>query len=229
MATDYSSKDVAEKYAEVPLPSSVTLGPVMLEIVGDVHDKHIVDFGCGNGYFSILFAAKGAHVVAIDRSQEQIAIAQTKNAHPNITYKGGDVAGEGLADESMDIVFANLVVPDLAHAEELKNFFALARRIVKENGRFIFSILHPFYLVSQGGMADITTDFESQNYFNEGTTYRAETLTNAGNKIQFTETHFSLSFTSKLLKDYFFIQSLTESKQLPEKGILLPITQVPRH
>jgi len=61
------------------------------------------------------------------------------------------------------------------------------------------------------------------NYFNEGSPYRSEAKTNAGNTMVFNEAHFSLTKISELLsKNGFLIKSMVESKQVPEKGMLLP-------
>jgi 2-polyprenyl-3-methyl-5-hydroxy-6-metoxy-1,4-benzoquinol methylase len=40
---------------------------------GDLTGRRILDLGCGTGDYSVLFAARGAHVVAVDRSEVAIA------------------------------------------------------------------------------------------------------------------------------------------------------------
>ena len=201
MATDFSSKQLSETYSEGVTAEELSLRPVVLEVVGDVSGKEVLDIGCGDGRYSIVFAEDGAKVTAIDLSPHQIAIAREKHPHPNISYHVGDVTTDIVQDGSEDLVFANLVIPDLEDGEKLSALFSLAKRALKENGRFIFSILHPLYLCSDQDSFDKAVSFNPKDYFNEGGNYRAEALTNAGNKITFNETHFSLTLISNVVSE----------------------------
>ncbi len=223
MATDFSSKQLSETYSEGVTAEGLSLRPVVLELVGDVREKEVLDIGCGDGRYSIVFGENGAKVTAIDLSPHQIAIAMQKHSHPNINYSTGDVTSDIVEDNSIDLVFANLVVPDLDNLEKLGRLFFLSRRVLKVQGRLIFSVLHPLYLCSDQDNFDKAVSFDPKGYFNEGSNYRAEALTNAGNKMTFDETHFSLTFISKLLREQnFLIRSISESRQVPEKGMFLP-------
>ena len=224
MATDFTSKKISEIYSEGISAEELSLKPVNLELVGDVKDKDILDLGCGNGRYSILFAERGARVKAIDVSPYQIEIAKKINLHPNIEYTIGDVSTlHDIRNNSADIVFMNLVIPDLEKKEMLENIMSETKRVLKKNGRFIFSTLHPLYLSPEQDPLDKAMNFKKENYFKEGSNYNAEAATNAGNKITFNETHFSLSYISKVLRENgFFIKSIVESKNIPEKGIYLP-------
>ena len=94
----------------------------------------------------------------------------------------------------------------------------------RDDRRRAVYFLGPSSLLSPcpGGEADIRTDFQDEHCFHEGSTYQAATITTRGHPITFTETHFSLSCISRLLQEHFLIHSLTESRLLPERGLLLP-------
>jgi cyclopropane fatty-acyl-phospholipid synthase-like methyltransferase len=223
MALEFTKKDHVDRYAEGVTAEELSLRPVMLKLVGDVRMKHVLDIGCGDGRYSLIFANSGALVVATDFSIHQIEIAQKKHAHRNIQYSVGDVSADTVAPASMDVIFANLVVPSLGSPEKLNELFSLAKSMLKHDGRFVFSTLHPLYLSPNQDSYDKATDFSPVNYFNEGSLFRSEAQTNAGNKMVFEEAHFSLSRISRcLMENGFLIRSIVESKQVPDKGMLLP-------
>jgi SAM-dependent methyltransferase len=48
-----------------------------LKILPPVEGRDVIDLGCGTGYWSAAFARRGARVVALDNSSQQLATAQT--------------------------------------------------------------------------------------------------------------------------------------------------------
>lgn len=224
MATDFSNADTVDKYSEGVFAEELSLRPVILDLVGEVKNKTIVDFGCGDGRYSIVFAQKGGRVTGIDLSEHQIKIASEKNEHPNIKYKIGSVTDTPyINDASVDIIFANMLLPDLSGAEALESFLREVKRVIKKDGVFIFSTLHPLYTSSDQDSSDKAINFSKERYFDEGYTYKADAITHNSNVVHFNETHFSLDYISKLLnKGNFLIERIAESKQIPDKKIYLP-------
>lgn len=224
MATDFSSKEISEIYSEGLPAEELSLRPVNLETVGDVSGKKILDLGCGNGRYSIIFAKMGAKVIGIDISPHQLEIAKRVNSHPNINYVQGDVSDlSDIKSGTIDLVFMNLVIPDINQVSKIDKLFSEVVRVIKRNGIFIFSILHPLYLSPEQDASDKSINFKKENYFKEGSLYRAQAITYRGNKMIFNETHFSINFISELLaKNGFWIKRLWESKAVPKKGIYLP-------
>jgi SAM-dependent methyltransferase len=66
--------------------SSKKVFPGILKIIGDVSNKKILDFGCGQGRFSRVFHDMGAHVYAYDNAQQEIEIACSLNNGRDIKY-----------------------------------------------------------------------------------------------------------------------------------------------
>lgn len=60
--------------------------------------KRVLDFGCGNGYFSARMASKGAQVLALDNSSELLSMARRNH--------GNEVGLEFLETPSFDAVLA---------------------------------------------------------------------------------------------------------------------------
>ncbi|MBI4093606.1 class I SAM-dependent methyltransferase [Candidatus Kaiserbacteria bacterium] len=224
MGEEFSIKESVDTYTEGITSEELSLRPVMLQLVGDVRGNTVLDIGCGNGRYSQMFAQNGANVIATDASTHQIELAKQKHSHQHIRYSVGDLSAESLPAASADVVFANLVIPSLGGTDKLDTLFEIARQALKPGGKFVVSALHPLlYVSSDADMWDKATDFKPENYFTEGTQYHAEALTNAGNEMRFNESHFSLTRISEAMqKSGFVIRKIIESRQVPEKQMLLP-------
>lgn len=122
----------------------VLLNPVLLEFLGSVQNKRILDAGCGEGYLSRILAGKGAEVVAVDYSQKMLEIARKRTPDGyNITYYYGNCeALHVLERETFDIVVSNMVLQDLKEYEKaIKEMY----RLLVKGGGCVFSILHPCF------------------------------------------------------------------------------------
>jgi 2-polyprenyl-3-methyl-5-hydroxy-6-metoxy-1,4-benzoquinol methylase len=119
--------------------------PVILKLAGSVKGLEILDAGCGNGYLSRLLARKGARVEGMDISRVFIDMAR-RNEKENplgIEYHVGSVCNMHMfQDEIFDLVVSNLVLMDLADLDKAMEEF---RRVLKNGGRLIFSVMHPCF------------------------------------------------------------------------------------
>ncbi len=110
-------------------------------LVGSVNGLKVLDAGCGDGVFSDLLQQQGGQVTAIDGAQEMVKIAKSK--YPSVSFAVSDLLQPlEFQNESFDLVFANMV---LMHLGEVKTFFTEAKRVLKPNGKLIFSVLHPAF------------------------------------------------------------------------------------
>jgi len=113
------------------------------ELLGNVAGKHVLDAGCGDGFFSIELAQKGALVTAVDSSDGMLNIAKLKHVHGNIQYYKMDLTRKlTFKDKSFDIVVANMLLMDIP---EIELFIFEVARVLKKPGNFIFSITHPCF------------------------------------------------------------------------------------
>ena len=225
MTTKFDSDQYASLYSEGIVAEELTLKPVILNAVGEVKGSKIVDLGCGDGTYSKLFAERGASgVLGIDISDSQIENAKNSNNHSNIKYKVGSIQDvpEDYLDNT-DILFMNMVVPDIGSKESLIKIFENATSVLNEEGRLVFTTLHPLALSPEQDDWDKVKDFNQKRYFDEGHIIHAEAITGDGNKIEFEDNHFSLTFLSYLLcNNNFAIRRLVESNTAPDKEMFLP-------
>ena len=117
--------------------------PAMLELIGDVKGKRVLDAGCGFGYYSILLARSGATVTGIDISEKMIELAKNnaQEASVECQFFVCDVQNLSmLARNTFDIVVSSIVVGDL---DSLEKAFSEVFRVLKHNGIFAFSENHP--------------------------------------------------------------------------------------
>jgi SAM-dependent methyltransferase len=123
--------------------------PAMLALLPPVQHATVLDAGCGSGWYAAELAGRGAFVTAVDASEEMIAHARRRFAHPaptdipgRVELKVADLARPLLfaADGSFDGIVSSLVLHYLRDWGPLLGEF---RRILKPNGWLAFSTHHP--------------------------------------------------------------------------------------
>ena len=136
-AADY----VAEN--EASLLNSYYERPAMLDLLGDVAGRHILDAGCGSGALSVELRARGAHVAGFDSSTEMLEFAR-RRLGPDADLRVVDLADPLPYDDGMfDDVAASLV---LHYLRDWSAPLAELRRVLKPGGRLVLSVNHPFVL-----------------------------------------------------------------------------------
>lgn len=130
------------------------INPTLLNLLGDVKGKAVLDVACGEGHFSrkLTEQVKGdIQITGIDASKKLIDIAQKKNepfSH-SIRFQVGDASRlDGLPSNSFDIAICNMALMFIKRYEETIQEVA---RVLKPQGLFVFSLLHPCFLTPGSG------------------------------------------------------------------------------
>ncbi|MUK87910.1 methyltransferase domain-containing protein [Ornithinibacillus sp. L9] len=108
----------------------------------------ILDIACGNGNFSRRLAELGADVVAFDYSSKMIERAEnrSKDYFNQINYKVVDATNYDdlleLGNERFDSAVANMALMDIA---DITPLIKALHKLLKPNGKMVFSITHPCF------------------------------------------------------------------------------------
>lgn len=106
--------------------------------LGDVAGRRIVDFGCGSGANTTLLTGRGAHVWAIDISEDLLRLGRRRLAASGrsggATFIAGSAHDLPFPDASIDVVFGMAIL----HHLDLELVSREVRRVLKPGGRAIF-------------------------------------------------------------------------------------------
>jgi len=119
--------------------------PGMFKLLGNIRRKKILDLACGEGYNSRIMAKKGAEVISVDFSKNQIkhAIEAEKINKLGIKYYVCNAADlRCFKEKAFDIVACFMALQDM---DNYNKAIAEVRRVLKRNGRFVFTIPHPCF------------------------------------------------------------------------------------
>lgn len=135
--------DAALAYAHSQEASGLT--KVNKEIVykrfKNIGKKTVLDLGCGYGNYTDFFWKEGADVIGCDGSAKMLHIAQEK--YPHCKFELVDIEKSlPYKEGQFDIVFCNQVLMDI---EKLEEILTEISRIIKRNGIFYMSIVHPAF------------------------------------------------------------------------------------
>lgn len=130
------------------------INPIFLHLIGNVKGKSVLDVACGEGHLSRKLAEQTnceIQITGIDASKKLIDIAQKKNEPFSscIRFQVGDASRlEGLPSNSFDLAICNMALMFIKHYEEMIQEVA---RVLKPQGYFVFSLLHPCFLTPGSG------------------------------------------------------------------------------
>ena len=143
-------------------PATATL----MNLVGDVAGKRILDLACGSGRVTRELARRGAAVIGLDISGELLEKARAAQEREplTVTYMHADAASAAtLEGRAFDGVVCNYGLSDI---DDLDGALTTVERVLCSGGSFVFSILHPCF---PGWHADAPSSWSpGGGYYREG-------------------------------------------------------------
>jgi ubiquinone biosynthesis O-methyltransferase len=115
-------------------------GGLILELVGDVGGRRVLDIGCGDGTFALALAARGAIVSGIDASPAMIeaAMAQAKQHNVKVAFQVAAAEELPFADGQFDVVTAITI---LCFVDDAGPVFREIARVLRPGGRLVIGEL----------------------------------------------------------------------------------------
>jgi len=101
-----------------------------------IHNAVVVDCACGSGEGTRLFSERARKVIAVDISQEAIAMSEANNQKKNVSFIKGDVCEMPIEDNSAD-VFVSLETVE--HVKDENRYLKEVSRILTNSGFFVCS------------------------------------------------------------------------------------------
>jgi ubiquinone/menaquinone biosynthesis C-methylase UbiE len=124
------------------------IGPASERLLELRPGERVLEIACGNGVFSRRMVDLGADVVATDFSARFLDLARARDAGraraPEYRLVDATDADALLAlgENRFDAAVCNMGLMDMATIDPL---FRTLKRLLKTNGRFVFSVLHPTF------------------------------------------------------------------------------------
>jgi SAM-dependent methyltransferase len=144
--------------------------PSVEALMGPIGGQRVCDLACGQGWVARHLTDLGGRVVGIDLSTKLLAIARRheESVPRGITYLQADAQHlNALADGVFDGVVCHMSLMDIP---ELNPTLGHVARLLRLDGWFIFSILHPCFNPAESGELTSSAGIVRtvRGYFTEG-------------------------------------------------------------
>ena len=152
---DYASQYAANvAWRERAGPNKDPFGLLLpvLELLGDVTGRRVLDAGCGEGYLARTLAAREARVTGIDLSPSLIDQARAKDPDERIDYRVADLSQPlPNAVGSFDAAASYLVLNDVA---DYRGFAATLGAVLRPGGRLVLAFNNPYSAIIDRHVTD---------------------------------------------------------------------------
>ncbi len=139
----------------------------MLDAIGDVADRKVIDLGCGEGSFSRMLAERGAVVTGLDLCRPLIEFARMHRV-TNEAYLIGDMEDlNELPENEFEVAISYISLVDVS---DMQSAVREAFRILCPDGLFVVCNLHPMISASLNWIkqGSLKLHYPVDHYFDEG-------------------------------------------------------------
>jgi len=123
--------------------------PNLLRIINPKKGSRILDLGCGQGFFSLEFAKKGAEVTGVDIAKELLDIAKENAVKAHVSNAEYILSSaEQLPVKAKSANFGIVVsVLAIQNMENISQVFGESAKALKQNGRLVVVLNHPAFRI----------------------------------------------------------------------------------
>ncbi|HEV3227092.1 MAG TPA: methyltransferase domain-containing protein [Acidimicrobiales bacterium] len=121
-----------------------------LRLLGSLDGKRVLELGSGGGPNAVAMAKKGARVIAVDESEEQVGHSRrlAEREEIKVEFRHGDLAD--LAFVRADTIDLALSVYSLGAVADLDRVFRQVHRVLRPEAPLVISLPHPAYRIVDG-------------------------------------------------------------------------------
>ncbi len=141
--------------------------PVMLEMIGDVTGKHILDLGCGDAKFAVELLAErynGLAYTGVEGSTNMVRVARKSVQGLNARIEQSYLEEWTYPVNSYDLAISRLAIH---YIKDVESLFRKVYGALKKDGVFVFSVEHPV-ITSTLQPSGTRTNWIVDQYFVEG-------------------------------------------------------------
>lgn len=189
-------------------------------LLPDLHDKRLLDLGCGFGWHCRYARQQLARsVVGVDLSEKMLARAKATTDDPEIEYRRSAIEDINFLANAFDVVISSLA---LHYLERFDLVCQKVYRCLASGGAFVFSVEHPIFtaLAAQQwccGPGGDRLHWPVDTYQQEGPRH---TQWMADDVVKYHRT--VATYLNTLINSGFYISKLSEPEPTPEMLIGQP-------
>lgn len=193
-----------------------SLNPIELPFLQEIKGKDVIHLQCHFGQDSISLARMGAHVTAIDLSNEAISEANTlaDKCGVDVDFICADVFDTlNHVDKKFDVVFASYGT--IGWLPDINKWAQIVSSLLKKGGKLVFAEFHPVVWMYNDELTEV-----AYNYFKDEAIVETNTATYTDQETPIAQTnvtwnHSLSSVVNALIQQGMTIQTLNEYDYSP--------------
>ena len=187
------NKRIVDETAGFDFELDTVNSETLMEFVGTVNDKSLIDIGCGGGKYARLFASRGASVLGIDREASQLTVAKNSEYSLSPTsFEQADFTSTERPKAKFDIALLCFVILDIRTETDFVRLIEYCGDVLAVGGRLIIFDNHPHNFNRENPFEHVRSNFR---YFDNATECESNVLKKNGEQILFKPNfHFRLDF-----------------------------------
>lgn len=137
--------------------------PAVLDALGPVDGRRILDAGCGEGYLSRILAGLGATATGIDLNAELIdaAVAFEQTEPAGVSYLHGSITDPIDTEADFDACVCNHLLNDI---DDIDQALEQIGQVLRPGGQLVALVLHPCFYWQRSGLEETDPEWPAQ-YF----------------------------------------------------------------